>query len=180
MDDAERLEALEDCLARLSEMAEDGVLLVEGTKDVAALRSVGVDGEFFCVQSGGGPLRAAEHVWERGRRAIVLTDWDRRGGNLADSLRRDLESLCVPYDDTIRRELAVLCRPYSKDVESVDTVLVLLRGRVSGTATGDGGPTEVHRDGPGPPRVHPGLPEKVGGPHRRPPAHSSVVISAII
>ena len=58
-----------------------------------------------------------------------MTDWDRRGGNLADSLRRDLESLCVEYDDAVRRDLAVLCRPYSKDVESLDTVLGLLRER---------------------------------------------------
>lgn len=131
MDDAERLEALEDCIARLSEAAESSVLLVEGAKDVEALRAVGVDGEFFCVQSGGGPLRAAEHAWRSGRSAVILTDWDRRGGSLADDLRRDLESLCVPYDDGLRRELAVLCRPYSKDVESLDTVLGLLRTRAT-------------------------------------------------
>lgn len=129
MDDAERLEQVEECMARLSELAEDHVILVEGTKDVDALRAVGVDGEFYCVQSGGGPLRAAEHAWRSGRPAVIMTDWDRRGGNLADSLRRDLESLCVEYDDAVRRDLAVLCRPYSKDVESLDTVLGLLRER---------------------------------------------------
>lgn len=129
MDDDERLEALEALLLRLGEAAESSILLVEGSKDVDALRSVGIDGEFYCVQSGGGPLRAAEHVWRAGRPAVILTDWDRRGGSLADDLRRDLESLCVPYDDGIRRELAVLCRQYSKDVESLASVLALLRAR---------------------------------------------------
>lgn len=129
MDDDERLEALEALLLRLGEAAESSILLVEGSKDVDALRSVGIDGEFYCVQSGGGPLRAAEHVWRAGRPAVILTDWDRRGGSLADDLRRDLESLCVPYDDGIRRELAVLCRQYSKDVESLASVLALLRVR---------------------------------------------------
>lgn len=129
MDDGERLEALEALLLRLGEAAESSILLVEGSKDVDALRSVGIDGEFYCVQSGGGPLRAAEHVWRAGRPAVILTDWDRRGGSLADDLRRDLESLCVPYDDGIRRELAVLCRQYSKDVESLASVLALLRVR---------------------------------------------------
>lgn len=129
MDDGERLEALEALLLRLGEAAESSILLVEGFKDVDALRSVGIDGEFYCVQSGGGPLRAAEHVWRAGRPAVILTDWDRRGGSLADDLRRDLESLCVPYDDGIRRELAVLCRQYSKDVESLASVLALLRAR---------------------------------------------------
>lgn len=129
MDDDERLEALEALLLRLGEAAESSILLVEGSKDMDALRSVGIDGEFYCVQSGGGPLRAAEHVWRAGRPAVILTDWDRRGGSLADDLRRDLESLCVPYDDGIRRELAVLCRQYSKDVESLASVLALLRAR---------------------------------------------------
>lgn len=129
MDDDERLEALEALLLRLGEAAESSILLVEGSKDVDALRSVGIDGEFYCVQSGGGPLRAAEHVWRAGRPAVILTDWDRRGGSLADDLRRDLESLCVPYDDGIRRGLAVLCRQYSKDVESLASVLALLRAR---------------------------------------------------
>lgn len=130
MDDAERLESIEECLVRLSELAEDHVILVEGLKDVDALRALGIEGEFYCVQSGGGPLRAAEHVWREGRPAVILTDWDRRGGNLADSLRRDLESLCVDYDDTVRRDLTVLCRPYSKDVESLDSAVRLLRERV--------------------------------------------------
>lgn len=130
MDDAERLESIEECLARLSELAGDHVILVEGLKDVNALRTLGIEGEFCCVQSGGGPLKAAEHAWREGRPAVIMTDWDRRGGNLADSLRRDLESLCVDYDDAVRRDLAVLCRPYSKDVESLDSAVRLLRERV--------------------------------------------------
>ena len=130
MDDAERLESIEECLARLSELAEDHVIMVEGLKDGDALRTLGIEGEFYCVQSGGGPLKAAEHAWREGRPAVIMTDWDRRGGNLADSLRRDLESLCVDYDDTVRRDLAVLCRPYSKDVESLDSAVRLLRERV--------------------------------------------------
>ncbi len=129
MDDAERLERIREALDRLQDLAETSVILVEGLKDVDALRSVGIDAEFYCIQSGGGPLKAAEHVWGKGRDAVILTDWDRRGGNLADSLRTDLESLCVSYDDTVRRDLSILCRAYSKDVESLDSVLSLLESR---------------------------------------------------
>lgn len=130
MDDAERLEGVLAALERLSELAEDHIILVEGLKDVDALRKVGVDGDFYCVQSSGGPLKAAEHVWRSGRPAVIMTDWDRRGGSLAEALRENLSSLGAGYDDTVRRDLAVLCRPYSKDVESLDSVVALLESRL--------------------------------------------------
>lgn len=129
MNDGERLEGIEETLDRLSGMLADHVVLVEGLKDVAALRNVGIEGDVFCVQSGGGPVRAAEYVWRSGKSAIILTDWDRRGGSLAHDLRENLSSLGVVYDDTIRSDLALFTRPYSKDVESLDSVIGLLRSR---------------------------------------------------
>ena len=127
MDDVERLERIQALLDELNDMRGTHIILVEGLKDVASLRHVGVDGEFFCVQSGGGPVKAAEHVWHSGMQAVIMTDWDRRGGSLARSLRENLSALDVRYDDRIRGELAVLCRPYAKDVESVDAVVLLLQ-----------------------------------------------------
>lgn len=131
MDDEERLERIEDALSRLSDLAEDSIILVEGLKDIRALEALGISGRFHCVQSGGGPLKAAEHAWGLGVRAVVMTDWDRRGGNLAQSLREGLGALGVPYDDGVRRDLAVLCCPFCKDVESLDSVVAALRARVS-------------------------------------------------
>ena len=129
MDDGERLEGIQALLDELSSMFGTHIILVEGLKDVDSLRNVGVDGEFYCVQSGGGPVKAAEHVWHSGKQAVIMTDWDRRGGSLARSLRENLSALDVRYDDRIRRELATLCRPYVKDVESVDAVVELLSSR---------------------------------------------------
>lgn len=129
MNDAERLEDFLKALDRLSEESKEAVILVEGHKDVAALRSVGIDADFYCVQSGGGPVKAAEYVWRSGKRAVIMTDWDRRGGNLAHTLRENLQSLGVVYDDSIRSDLAFLSRPFAKDAESLDSVLSLLRER---------------------------------------------------
>lgn len=129
MDDGERLEGIQALLDELSSMSGTHIILVEGLKDVDSLRNVGVDGEFYCVQSGGGPVKAAEHVWHSGKQAVIMTDWDRRGGSLARSLRENLSALDVRYDDRIRRDLATLCRPYVKDVESVDAVVELLSSR---------------------------------------------------
>ncbi len=136
MDDAERLEAIEGLLDDLSLLSSTHIILVEGLKDIASLKSVGVEGELFCVQSGGGPVKAAEHVWHSGRQAVIMTDWDRRGGTLARALMENLFSLDVKYDDMIRRELAVLCRPYVKDVESIYAIVQLLK-RSTGVQAGN-------------------------------------------
>ncbi len=131
MNDEERLERIEEVLDRLAEMLPDHIILVEGNKDIEALKALGIEADTFCVQVGGGPVKAAEHVWRSGKKALILTDWDRRGGNLAHLLRENLSSLGVEYDDRVRSELASLTRPYGKDVESLDSVMALLEGRAS-------------------------------------------------
>lgn len=131
LDDRDRLDAILDVLESVSALKGTHIVMVEGLKDISALQAVGVDADFFCVQSGGGPVKAAEFVWNKGMKAVIMTDWDRRGGNLAATLRENLSSLGVEYDDKLRSDLSFLCRPYCKDVESVDSVVGLLRRRVS-------------------------------------------------
>ena len=126
MNDEERLEKFQEVLDRLMELTKDHIILVEGNKDVSALSNLGIEGDIFCVQSGGGPVKASEYVWRAGKGAIILTDWDNRGGSLAHQLRENLRSLGVGYDDSIRSDLAFLTRMYSKDVESLDSVMELL------------------------------------------------------
>lgn len=130
MDDAERLEALLGLIDEINGLRGTHVLLVEGLKDVAALEASGASGDFFCVQSGGGPVKAAEHVWRSGLKAAILTDWDRRGDDLAGMLADNLAALGVGFDDGIRRRMAAACRPYCKDVESLDTVIATLTRRI--------------------------------------------------
>ena len=131
MNDTERWEEIRGVLFRLTQMVPDHVVLVEGHKDVAALKAIGIDGDICCVQVVGGPVRASEYVWKAEKKAVILTDWDRRGGILAHELRDNLSSLGVEYDDTIRKDLAALTRTFAKDVESLDSVLNLLQNRTS-------------------------------------------------
>ncbi|MBO4569175.1 MAG: dTMP kinase [Candidatus Methanomethylophilaceae archaeon] len=126
-DDAERLELIMKALDSLSALKGTYVVLVEGSKDIAALTSSGVVGDFICVQSGGGPVRAAEAAWKAGKPAVILTDWDRRGNQLAEDLRINLMSLGVVYNTRIRETLSYLCAPYAKDVESLDSVIIHLQ-----------------------------------------------------
>ena len=130
MTEEERLEAIQLLLERLDELSSDHVLLVEGKKDREALDALGIGGDVFQVQSGGGPVAAADYVGAHGGKAVILTDWDRRGNTLADDLQSMLEGNSSDVDTQIRRELSGLCRMYIKDIESLDSLVALLSGKV--------------------------------------------------
>ncbi len=130
MNDAELLEAVERVLEDLKELAADHVLLVEGANDERALRALGIGGEYIHMQSEGGPLRAAEKVHGHGGKAVVLSDWDRKGGTLARDASEQLAALDVEHDLSVRRRLSVLCSHLVKDVESLDACVGSLAARV--------------------------------------------------
>ena len=74
MDLAERLERFDAAIDDLADLALDHILLIEGKNDAVALAELGISGDMFCVQSGGGPVKAAEYAWNIGRPAVILTD----------------------------------------------------------------------------------------------------------
>lgn len=123
MSDEVRLEEIRKVLDRLQELAADHVLLIEGKKDRAALTAVGLTGDMFQIQSGGGPVKAVEYVAQHGGKAVILTDWDRKGGIIAADLVRLLGASDLVYDVQVRLDLFRLCRHYIKDVESLDALV---------------------------------------------------------
>ena len=122
MRDEERLELLDVVLDDLDSMAGDHIILIEGLKDKMSLERLIGEFECFMVQREGGPLRAAEYVFEHGSKAVILTDWDNKGEYLAHELSVQLSALCAEYDTEIRRRLADLCRKDIKDVESLHSM----------------------------------------------------------
>lgn len=123
MSDEVRLEEILKVLGRLKELSADHVILVEGRKDREALAYLGISGDVFQVQSSGGPSAAAEYVESRGGKAVILTDWDRRGGNLAAALRDILGRDNPDIDGSVREDLSRLSRHYIKDVEALDSLV---------------------------------------------------------
>ena len=123
MSDEARLEEILKVLGRLKELSADHVILVEGRKDREALAYLGISGDVFQIQSSGGPSAAAEYVESRGGKAVILTDWDRRGGNLAAALRDILGRDNPDIDDSVREDLSRLSRHYIKDVEALDSLV---------------------------------------------------------
>ncbi|AGI47156.1 hypothetical protein TALC_00142 [Thermoplasmatales archaeon BRNA1] len=128
MNDDVRLEEVLKVLERLKELSADHILLIEGAKDREALAHVGIDGDMFQIQSGGGPIKAAEYVESHGGKAVILTDWDRRGGSLCRQLRDILGRDNPDIDCQVREDLATLTRHYIKDIESVDSLVDRLSG----------------------------------------------------
>lgn len=124
--DRERYDAINEVLVRLEELSADHILLIEGKKDRIPLQSLGIDADMFQIQSDGGPVIAAEYVENHGGRAVVLTDWDRRGDNLAEQLSAVLGKDNASIDYKVRRDLSRLCRAYIKDVESLYTYVTVL------------------------------------------------------
>ncbi len=118
-DAKDTLDDLDQVLRELKERPENSTLLVEGRKDKAALWVLGVEGDVMPVQNGKRIFEIAEELAKEGREAIILTDWDRKGGQLCRLLRKALKACDVPYDDTNRAKLVRLSKKEIKDVESL-------------------------------------------------------------
>lgn len=130
MNDDERLRRLDEILDRIQSMSSDHVILVEGKNDRRSLLDLNLSLDTIEVQRDGGPLRAAEMVYESGKKAIILTDWDDRGDRLAKDLSEQLSVLCISYDMNIRKDLRDICIKDIKDVESLHSLYVRLERNV--------------------------------------------------
>ena len=119
---AERLEELQSILDELVSRDPDSVILVEGMRDRGALTILGVRGEMVQVQSSDGILSVAERLARDGRKAIIMTDWDRKGGQLSRLLKNALEANAVPYDERLRQRLVIIAKQDIKDVQSLPSL----------------------------------------------------------
>ena len=110
---------LVDTIAALIEANRTTPVIVEGERDVRSLQTLGLEGEVIPLNSGVSLFHLAESLARRHAAAIILTDWDRRGGQLARLLRDALEANQVRFDTDFRARLTLLCRKDIKDVEGL-------------------------------------------------------------
>jgi 5S rRNA maturation endonuclease (ribonuclease M5) len=94
-------------------------VVVEGRKDERALRAIGLTGTILRLNKGISVFRTCENISREYGKVILLTDWDRRGGQLSRKLREGLEANGVQYDENIRAKMATLTKKDIKDVESL-------------------------------------------------------------
>ena len=119
MNAEERYEELLAVIDELAEASAEKPVIVEGERDVRSLRALGVMGDILPLNRGTTVFVACEKLAAEHREAIILTDWDVRGGQLARLLRDGLAANCVKYDETLRARLAFLCQKEIKAVEDL-------------------------------------------------------------
>jgi 5S rRNA maturation endonuclease (ribonuclease M5) len=113
--DRQILETLEE----LRELSLQMPIVVEGRKDQKALRALGVEGRLVGVHAGTTVFGLCEKLAEQYEEVLILTDWDRRGGQLSRLLREGLAANDVKANTAIRARLARLCKKEVKDVEGL-------------------------------------------------------------
>jgi 5S rRNA maturation endonuclease (ribonuclease M5) len=132
VDHAEVYEALRAAIEDLAEANLGAPVIVEGERDVRSLRQLGITGEVLSLNSGISIFNLAESIARRHTDAIILTDWDHRGGMLCRLLRDAFEANQVRYDVDLRARITLLCRKDIKDVESLAAHVERLARQVAG------------------------------------------------
>src|SRR5512136_351979 len=108
MDDLQRLEDLDALLNELREENKTVPIIVEGEKDIIALRKLEMTGEIIRFNTGQSIPDFCDSIAEKYRKIILLTDWDWRGGRLGSAIKKHLENR-VECTMSYRQMLAHLC-----------------------------------------------------------------------
>ncbi len=123
----ERGERLREVLGLLYDANKRFPIIVEGKKDIAALRKIGLVGDIITLHSGKGLYDFCEDVVDRFVKVIVLMDWDAKGEALQRTLSRHLAGHCEEFS-SFRGILKVLCQKDIKDIEGIPKLLMRLEG----------------------------------------------------
>jgi len=116
-----RLLRIEEELEELKFCGEEGVpILIEGLKDEKALKELGINGNFIKVSGSGLKLfEIAEIATKSSSKVVILTDFDKKGNELAKRLSRDIQSLGSHPNLKIRNKIMGMTRRYIKDIQSL-------------------------------------------------------------
>ena len=129
MSPEERLEHVMKAIDELEAMSEQMPVVVEGLRDVEALRLLGIEKNVVSLSRGMSIFALCETLSKDWDSVLILTDWDRKGGRLARKLREALMANGAKPIETIRTQLAYLVKKDVKDIESLPTYLRRLRNQ---------------------------------------------------
>ncbi|MBI5846373.1 MAG: hypothetical protein HZB31_00195 [Nitrospirae bacterium] len=126
-EDLERAERLHQVIEALCEVNKRFPVVVEGKKDLQALRKLGLSGDIIPLHRGKGLYDFSEELAERFSKVVLLPDWDTKGDNLFRVLRENLPGHWEEYA-AFRELLRMICQKDIKDVESIPALLLRLEG----------------------------------------------------
>ena len=115
-------------------------VLIEGIKDVKALRKLGFTGIIEQLNRGWDRSRLVAYLFEKygcnnpndgGPAIILLMDWDRTGGRIQNDMSIRLRAMDVSLDEETRIELVRAMKPEGKTIESLAPFASELREKMS-------------------------------------------------
>lgn len=128
-----KMEETEKILGHLRSLSESGTpIIVEGRKDEAALRRLGVKGRILCLKSRGETRHEFLDRLDGTRDAIVLTDFDREGKKLETWLYKELLQRGVRSDLKLWSRIRSLARTEVRSVEELPDFMRTLQARTIG------------------------------------------------
>ena len=129
MDDQQVLEELEELLSELREENKTVPIIVEGDKDINALRKLEMTGEIIRFNTGQSISDFCDSIAQQYRKIILLTDWDWRGGRLGSTIKKHLENR-VDCNVRYRQVFALHCA--CRTMEGIPSWLLTLRKKIQG------------------------------------------------
>ena len=96
-EDLERAERLHEVIEALCEVNKRFPVVVEGKKDMQALRKLGLSGDIIPLHNGRGIYDFSEELAERFSKVVLLLDWDTKGETLFTSLKENLHGHWEAY-----------------------------------------------------------------------------------
>jgi 5S rRNA maturation endonuclease (ribonuclease M5) len=130
----EKEEKILQVLEALAEESSKGKpIVVEGKKDVAALRALGVAGKVLMVKTGGKSfLDAVSEIEKMGVPEVILfLDFDRRGKEGTKRLKQSFERAKIKPNVRFWRALSALVGKEIQCIESLTAYLRTLHAKVS-------------------------------------------------
>jgi 5S rRNA maturation endonuclease (ribonuclease M5) len=127
----------EKILQILSALAEESAkgtpIVVEGKKDVEALRVFGVEGPVVTAKTGGKSFLdvVSEIVQTDATEVVLFLDFDRRGKQGTKRLKQSLERAKIKPNTKFWRELSALVEKEIQCIESLTAYLNTLRTKVT-------------------------------------------------
>jgi 5S rRNA maturation endonuclease (ribonuclease M5) len=122
MDYKKSLEEIEKALIELREENKKIPVIVEGEKDIEALKKLGLTGKIISLNSGSSLIDFCDKIAREYTDIIILTDWDKKGGFLCSTIKRNLQG-------------RVLCNTYYREVFAKSSMIKTVEGLPSWVIT---------------------------------------------
>ncbi len=119
----EELEGIRKIIERIKKEDKDIPIIVEGRKDMKALKSLGIERKIIRIKRGKRIFTIIERLRKKHDKVIILTDWDSSGGKLCYKIRKACESNAIKYDVEYRKQMIKFLKKEVKDVESIPTFI---------------------------------------------------------